>query len=148
MEALFSCGWSFVFQWITEPQDGKEGYLWRKKKQIKKFWLNKSYEPELHLFSLAAPCYLVVSLNRILYFQLPALHHILTTMARSLLGKGWDAKGTVTHHHEVCGALVLHFPPLVIVSVPAVKLLLFSFSLRSSSICHKPAKISSYLLLH
>lgn len=78
------------------------------------FWLNKSDEPKLHLFSLAGPCYLVASFNRILYFQVPSLHHILTNRHRSLLGKGLDAKGTVTHHHELCRALVLHFPALVI----------------------------------
>lgn len=79
-----------------------------------KFWLNKSYEPKLHLFSLAALCYLVASFNRILYFQVPGLHHILTNMQRFLLGKGSDAKGTGTHHYKVHGALVLHFPALVI----------------------------------
>lgn len=68
---------------------------------------------------------------------------LCTSMHRSLLGKGSDAEGTVTHHHEVCGALVFHFPPLVIVTVPAVKLLHFSFSLRSFCICHRPAKMSS-----
>lgn len=74
----------------------------------KNFWLNKSYKPKLHLFSLAAPCYLVASFNRILYFQVPALHHVLTNTHRSLLGKGSGAKGTVTHHCQVRGAMMLH----------------------------------------
>lgn len=106
------------------------------------FWLNKSYKPKLHLFSLAAPCYLVASFNRILYFQVPALHYVLSNTHRSLLGKGSDAKGTVTHHCQVRGAMVLHFLSLVIVSVPAVKLFHFSFSLRFFCIFHRPAKMS------
>lgn len=53
-------------------------------------------------------------------------------------GKGSDARGTVTHHHEGCGALGLHFPALIIVSVPAVKLLHFSFSFATDQQrCHK-----------
>lgn len=87
-----------------DSQDVKGGIYMKKKTTGKiNFCLNKSYEPKLQLFSLAAPCYLVASFNRILYFQLPALHHILTNTHRSLLGKGSDAKGTVTHHHvELC----------------------------------------------
>lgn len=87
-----------------DSQDVKGGIYMKKKTTGKiNFCLNKSYEPKLQLFSLAAPCYLVASFNRILCFQLPALHHILTNTHRSLLGKGSDAKGTVTHHHvELC----------------------------------------------
>lgn len=53
----------------------------------KNSWLNKSYGPKLHLFSLYAFCCLVASFNKILYFYVPALHYILINMHGSLLGK-------------------------------------------------------------
>lgn len=98
------------------------------------FWLNKSYGHKLHPFSLCALCCLVASFNLILYFQVPALHHILIKM--QFFPQPLCDRGIPTHYWEVNGTVMLHCLSLVTLSARK----LFHFTVFC--IYHRPAKIS------
>jgi len=85
-----------------------------------KSWLNKSYGPKLHLLSLCALCCLVASFNTIPYFQVPAPHHVLINMHRSLLGKGLVSYRHNNPLRKVRETTVLHCLSLATASMPAV----------------------------